>query len=89
MKRDTAEKDLVFLGLLIMENKLKPVTSSIITQLNECKIRTIMATGDNILTAISVSRQCNIIGADQNVYYSVIENDHLYWRSSNRNMTIK
>ena len=44
-----------------MQNKLKPVTTSVIEQLNHACIRTIMATGDNILTAISVGRQCKIV----------------------------
>jgi len=39
-----------------MENKLKPITSAVIENLNACKVRTIMATGDNVLTAISVAR---------------------------------
>jgi cation-transporting ATPase 13A3/4/5 len=39
-----------------MENKLKKETNAIIQELNECKIRTLMATGDNVLTAISVAR---------------------------------
>lgn len=44
-----------------MENKLKPVTSHIIEELNHANIRTIMATGDNALTAISVARDCKIV----------------------------
>ena len=57
------ESDLQFLGFLVMQNKLKPVTTTVIKQLNEANIRTIMATGDNVLTAISVGRECNIIDA--------------------------
>jgi len=44
-----------------MENKLKPETTGVIEDLQKCKIRTIMATGDNALTAISVARQCSMI----------------------------
>jgi len=55
------EKDLTFLGFLIMQNKLKPVTVKALAELNEADIRTIMATGDNMLTAISVGRKCGII----------------------------
>lgn len=57
------ESELHFLGFLVMQNKLKPVTTTVIKQLNEANIRTIMATGDNVLTAISVGRECNIIDA--------------------------
>ena len=64
IEREEAECDLIFLGFMITENKLKEVTNSIITQLNDCKIRTIMATGDNTLTAISVAKQCGILQPD-------------------------
>jgi len=61
IQRDAVEKDLTFIGLLIMENKLKIETIGVIRNLNECKVRTVMATGDNVLTAISVARQCTIL----------------------------
>lgn len=61
IQREEVECDLVFLGFMITENKLKAVTPGIIEQLNLCKIRTIMATGDNTLTAISVARHCGIL----------------------------
>jgi cation-transporting ATPase 13A3/4/5 len=44
-----------------MENKLKPETSAVIKTLQQAEIRTVMATGDNILTAMSVAAQCNVI----------------------------
>lgn len=47
-KRDSIENGLHFLGFLVMENKLKEATRPTIQTLHECKIRTIMATGDNI-----------------------------------------
>jgi cation-transporting ATPase 13A3/4/5 len=68
IQRDDMELECRFLGFLIMQNKLKPVTTSIIQQLNQANIRTIMATGDNVLTAISVGRECNIIDASSEVF---------------------
>lgn len=73
--RDQVESDLIFLGFLITENKLKAATKDTIKTLNECKIRTIMATGDNTLTAISVAKHCNILSEDQIVFYGEIENN--------------
>ena len=67
-EREQFEKDAVFLGFLIMENKLKDVTRSIIDQLQQANVRTIMVTGDNALTAISVARQCHIVNPKQRVY---------------------
>jgi cation-transporting ATPase 13A2 len=67
---------------MVTENKLKEVTNSIITKLNECKIRTIMATGDNTLTAISVGKQCGILQEDQTIFYGDVKNGELVWRRS-------
>ena len=61
MRRQDAESDLDFLGFIIFENKLKPCTAGVIDQLNDADIRKVMCTGDNILTAISVARECNLI----------------------------
>lgn len=61
MRRQDAESDLDFLGFIIFENKLKPSTTGVIDELNDADIRNVMCTGDNILTAISVARECNLI----------------------------
>jgi cation-transporting ATPase 13A3/4/5 len=61
MKREDAESNLDFAGFIIFENKLKDTTTEIIEELNEANIRTVMCTGDNILTAISVARECGLI----------------------------
>ena len=61
MKREEAESDLAFVGFIIFENKLKPSTTGVIDELNEAGIRNVMCTGDNILTAISVARECHLI----------------------------
>lgn len=68
IERADCEKQLTFLGLLVMENKLKKETNVVIQELNEAKIRTIMATGDNVLTAISVARQCSILNQENEVF---------------------
>jgi len=61
MKRDQAESDLSFIGFIIFENKLKPTTAGVLDELTLAGIRKVMCTGDNILTAISVARECNLI----------------------------
>ncbi|XP_071500491.1 polyamine-transporting ATPase 13A3-like [Diadema antillarum] len=61
IQRTELEKQLQFLGLLIMQNALKPVTTKIIKQLNNANIRTVMVTGDNMLTAVSVARDCKMV----------------------------
>lgn len=61
LKRSEAESDLEFVGFIVFENKLKLSTSGVIHELKEAGIREVMCTGDNILTAISVARECNLI----------------------------
>lgn len=61
MKRDEAESELTFVGFIIFENKLKDTTTETIEELDQANIRTLMCTGDNILTAVSVARECSII----------------------------
>jgi len=65
MTRADAECDLKFTGFIIFENKLKPETTEVITELNQAGIRNIMCTGDNILTAVSVARECGLISPDE------------------------
>nr|XP_043069563.1 polyamine-transporting ATPase 13A3 isoform X3 [Drosophila bipectinata] len=67
LSREDVESDLEFLGFVILENRLKPDTTNVINTLNTAKIRTIMITGDNILTAISVARDCGIVNSSQPV----------------------
>jgi len=61
VNRDLVEKKLNFLGLLILQNKLKPVTPLVINKMQDAGIRTVMVTGDNAYTAISVARECGMI----------------------------
>ncbi|XP_022217450.2 probable cation-transporting ATPase 13A3 isoform X1 [Drosophila obscura] len=65
--REEVELNLEFLGFVILENRLKPDTTTVIHALNAAKIRTIMVTGDNILTATSVARDCGIVSPSQAV----------------------
>lgn len=68
LSRADAESNLEFVGFIIFENKLKPTTSQVISELNQAGIRNVMCTGDNILTAISVARECKMIGADEQCF---------------------
>ncbi|CAJ0962104.1 unnamed protein product, partial [Mesorhabditis belari] len=66
--RQEVESDLELLGLVVMENRVKSVTKGVIRQLNSARIRTVMVTGDNLLTAMSVARECGIVRADRKAY---------------------
>lgn len=61
MSRSEVESGLDFVGFIIFENKLKPATTPVLRELIDSNINTVMVTGDNILTAISVARECGLI----------------------------
>ncbi|KAM4770721.1 polyamine-transporting ATPase 13A3 isoform 2-T2 [Rhinophrynus dorsalis] len=61
ISRDAIENNMTFLGLIIMQNKLKPETPAVLDDLRKANIRMVMVTGDNMLTAISVARDCGMI----------------------------
>ena len=61
MTRKDVESDLDFVGFIIFENKLKPTTASVLKELLDSNIGAVMVTGDNILTAISVARECGMM----------------------------
>ncbi|XP_070560588.1 polyamine-transporting ATPase 13A3-like isoform X2 [Ptychodera flava] len=65
--RNDVECELNFLGLLIMQNTLKPETTPIIHQLKRANIRTVMVTGDNMLTAVSVAKDCGMVEGKEKV----------------------
>ncbi|XP_076085924.1 polyamine-transporting ATPase 13A3-like isoform X2 [Mytilus galloprovincialis] len=67
VQREQVERDLTFLGFLVMENKLKPETTAVIQELKEADIRTIMVTGDNMLTALSVARECGMVNKPDHI----------------------
>lgn len=67
ISRDKVECDLEFLGFVVLENRLKPDSEKVIKILNDAGIRTIMVTGDNILTALSVAKDCDMVLEDQSI----------------------
>jgi cation-transporting ATPase 13A2 len=68
LKRENVECELKFLGFVLLNNELKPETIPTINTLQIARIKTVMATGDNPLTSISVARECGIIDSSLPVY---------------------
>lgn len=67
LSRETVEQDLEFVGLVILENRLKRPTAPVIAELREANIRVMMITGDNIQTAISVAKECGILSLEEHI----------------------
>ncbi|NXD13860.1 AT135 ATPase, partial [Nothocercus nigrocapillus] len=67
LEREVVESELVFLGLLVMENRLKRETEPVLRELTAARIRSVMVTGDNLQTAVTVARSAGLIGSASRV----------------------
>lgn len=61
MSRNEIECQMEFVGLYLFKNKLKEATFDVLQELRKAQIRCIMATGDSILTGISVAEECQLV----------------------------
>jgi cation-transporting ATPase 13A2 len=75
--REDVEKNLTLLGLVVMCNKMKSQTTSVIRDLRKAKILNIMVTGDNVLTAISVARKCGISDRTKRLFLGEFSSDNI------------
>ncbi|KAJ8395144.1 hypothetical protein AAFF_G00036000 [Aldrovandia affinis] len=69
IERGAVESQLQFLGLLVMKNLVKPESADVIGTLRQAQLRTVMVTGDNILTAVNVARSCGMVGMGERVIF--------------------
>uniref|UniRef100_A0A8C3HWJ9 ATPase 13A5 n=1 Tax=Chrysemys picta bellii TaxID=8478 RepID=A0A8C3HWJ9_CHRPI len=67
MGKDEVESDLTFLGLLIMENRLKAESKPVLEELSAARIRSVMITGDNLQTAVTVAKNSGMISQTSQV----------------------
>ena len=73
LSRSDAEVELDFVGFLVFKNNLKSNSFEIIHELNRSNIKTAMITGDNILTAVAVSKDVGILDDEKDIYSPVIQ----------------
>ncbi|XP_062987808.1 probable cation-transporting ATPase 13A5 [Elgaria multicarinata webbii] len=67
LNRDKMESGLTFLGLLVMENRLKRETMPVLEELSAARIRSVMVTGDNLQTAITVAKNSGMIPSSSKI----------------------
>lgn len=87
LERREIEAGLKFIGFVVFENQLKKETTDVIRKLHDGNIRMAMCTGDNIHTAISVAKRCEMISEDCQVYISKLERSdnkrhQVFWQNS-------
>ncbi|KAI9202868.1 uncharacterized protein BJ171DRAFT_460964 [Polychytrium aggregatum] len=60
LQRSVLEQDLQFTGFCLFDNRVRDETPAVIGTLNNAKIKSVIITGDNPLTAIHVARQLEL-----------------------------
>jgi predicted P-type ATPase len=80
--RTEAESNMIFLGLLLFKNELKPDSASALGEMRaDNAMRLIMVTGDSHLTGIAVSRETGILDEGP-VAICTVENGQLIWNDA-------
>ncbi|EGR29200.1 hypothetical protein IMG5_160690 [Ichthyophthirius multifiliis] len=67
VKREEIEIDLIFLGLLILENKLKEDSAENIQILKNAEINCKIISGDNLLTTVKCAKDSKILDPKDNI----------------------
>lgn len=62
------EKDLIFLGFLLLNNPIKEESRRVIVKLKQCGVESAMITGDNIYTALFVGMKTDIVEDSSNIW---------------------
>ncbi|XP_018565908.2 probable cation-transporting ATPase 13A3 [Anoplophora glabripennis] len=73
LHREDVECDLNFIGLIVLENKLKPQTTGVIKTLKEANLKVVMITGDNIQTGVHVAKECQMVDPDQAIVEVIVD----------------
>ncbi|XP_012717411.2 cation-transporting ATPase 13A2 isoform X1 [Fundulus heteroclitus] len=71
IERGEVEKEMQFLGFLMMKNLVKPESPEVINILTLAHVRSVMVTGDNILTAVNVAKSCGMVRSDEKVIFVI------------------
>ncbi|KAH3763390.1 cation-transporting ATPase 13A2 [Pelomyxa schiedti] len=79
MARELVENDLEFQGLLVLNNPLKPESAPTIRKLACSRIRSVMATGDNLQTAVCVAQLCGILRKDIPIFLGEVRGGDVVW----------
>merc|ERR1712003_450632 len=81
MSRNSLEDGLTICGLLLFINEMKNDSPDAMQALENGGIRSVICTGDNALTGISIGKQCGIVKTDRVLLGEMIDG-RLVWKDS-------
>ena len=80
------KNDLIFLGLILFQNKIKTHTKKVLQKLKNDGLFPIISTGDSAFTSISLVKECNLV--KNNSKFCIMEMDPIYYENKNNNKVI-
>ena len=80
-ERDQLEKDLIFVGFLVLKNDLKKDTKKYIKQIKKSDREIVILTGDHLLTSISTYKSLEISTKEDLIVKC--ENGKIYYENLN------
>ena len=75
LPRSDLEKDMVFVGMLSLQNDLRPSVPEVIDALSAVQVRQEVITGDNLYSAVAIARHAHIVTDDMVVFFSMPNSD--------------
>jgi magnesium-transporting ATPase (P-type) len=79
ISRDEVESTLSFCGCINFKNLIRENTATVIKQLEEGEIDSVMVTGDSVLTGICIGKEAGIIRSEAKVLIGQFKNDKVLW----------
>jgi predicted P-type ATPase len=79
--RDAVERGVTFIGCINFSNRMKKETPGVLTQLREGDIRSVILSGDHVLTAIYIARLSGMVHPDSRLLLgkSVLPSGEVEW----------
>jgi len=79
ISRDDVEKMLTFAGVINFKNVLREDTPAVIRELEEGSVRTVMVTGDSLLTGIRIAKESEMIKPGKKVIIGRSDGSDIVW----------
>jgi len=91
LSRNDVESELEFLGFVNFVNEVKEESMDVLKQLREGDIKTMMLTGDNVLTGIKVASECGMIESGTAVILGekILPNGEIDWYDINLKKSVQ
>jgi cation-transporting ATPase 13A3/4/5 len=86
IKRDEIESELSFCGCINFKNLIRENTATVVQQLAEGEVDSIMVTGDSVVTGICIAKEAGIIRPNAKVLVGTVKKEKVMWTTESGQM---